>query len=165
MPSLQRVAGIAFLQVDGKMLSLQGAFLVGQSRIERDMIFGQEGLAHGYLETFRAPFVEGELTLPLPGIDLEILERQTDVTINVQFGGGLHYVLRNAICKGGLDAQARDGKVLVRWEGMQCIELRPGQPDWPEDVVKDDGLEPEPPEEPELFVLGESLLGGPDVLG
>lgn len=145
MPFAQRIAGAAFVQVDGKMVTLHGGLIVGQSKTERAMVFGQEGLGHGYVERYRAPFVDIELSLPLPGMELEVLERQTDVTVIAQFGNGLQYVLSRAVCTFHLDAQARDGKVRVRWEGMKCIEIRPSQPPWPEEVVKDNGEE-----EPEL---------------
>lgn len=169
MPFLQRATGTAFVQVHGKMMALQGGLMVGQSKTERAMVFGQEGLAHGYTETYRAPFVDVELSLPLPGIELEELERQTDVTVIAQFGGDLQYILRNAICTCRLNAQARDNRVNVRWEGAQCIELKPGQPPWPDEVVKDNGetdagdpfpwpepSEPEPEPEPETELSEES---------
>jgi len=40
----QRVAGIAFLTVDGTQMQLRGNFTVSPSPVERTMIAGQDGV-------------------------------------------------------------------------------------------------------------------------
>jgi len=42
----QRIAGIAFLKIDGNMLALRGNFTVSPSAVERNMLAGQDGV-HG----------------------------------------------------------------------------------------------------------------------
>ena len=59
----------------------------------------------------------------IPGYSLEDLERQTDVTVVAQCANKMQYTLSQAICKGDIEANTRDGQMRVRWEGMFCEEL------------------------------------------
>ncbi|MBO4220817.1 phage tail tube protein [Bradyrhizobium neotropicale] len=65
----QRIAGIAFLTVDGTQLAVRGNFTVSPSPVERTMIAGQDG-AHGYQELPRVPYIKADLST-LPGFYLE----------------------------------------------------------------------------------------------
>jgi hypothetical protein len=62
----QRIAGIAFLTVDGDQMALRGNFTVSPSPVERTMIAGQDGV-HGYQELPRVPYIEGDLST-VPGL-------------------------------------------------------------------------------------------------
>jgi Phage tail tube protein len=117
----QRIAGIAFLQVDGFQLALRGNFTVSPSAVERTMLAGQDGV-HGYQELPRVPYIEGDLST-MPTISLEDLESETDVTVVAQLANGIQYTLVGATCKAGLEANTRDGQVRVRWEGLWCEEI------------------------------------------
>ena len=117
----QRIAGVAFLQVDGNQLALRGNFTVSPSAVERTMIAGQDGV-HGYQELPRVPYIEGDLST-MPEISLEDLESETDVTVVAQLANRIQYTLVGATCKGGLEANTRDGQVRVRWEGLWCEEI------------------------------------------
>lgn len=117
----QRVAGIAFLSVDGNQMQLRGNFTVSPSAVERTMIAGQDGV-HGYQELPRVPYIEGDLTT-MPGLSLEALEQETDSTVVAQLANNMQYTLIGATCKAGLEANTRDGQVRVRWEGLSCQEV------------------------------------------
>jgi hypothetical protein len=117
----QRIAGIAFLTVDGTQLALRGNFTVSPSAVERTMLAGQDGV-HGYQELPRVPYIEAELST-VPGLLLEDLEAETDVTVIAQLANGLQYTLTGGTCKGGLENVTRDGQVRVRWEGLACQEI------------------------------------------
>jgi hypothetical protein len=117
----QRIAGIAFLTVDGDQLALRGNFTVSPSPVERTMIAGQDGV-HGYQELPRVPYIEGDLST-VPGLSLETLLTETDVTVVAQLANNMQYVLTSATCKGGFENNTRDGQVGVRWEGLTCEEL------------------------------------------
>ena len=117
----QRIAGTAFLTVDGTQLSLRGNFTVSSSPIERTMIAGQDGV-HGYQELPRVPYIEGDLST-VPGLLFETLEAQTDVTVIAQLANGMQYSLTGGTCKAGLENNTRDGQVRVRWEGLACQEI------------------------------------------
>lgn len=117
----QRMAGIAFLTVDGNQLALRGNFTVSPSAVERTMIAGQDGV-HGYQELPRVPYIEGDLST-VPGLSLEDLELETDVTVVAQLANNIQYTLTGATCKAGFEANTRDGQVRVRWEGLTCEEI------------------------------------------
>src|SRR3954469_25707757 len=117
----QRIAGIAFLTVDGNQLALRGNFTVSPSPVERTMIAGQDGI-HGYQELPRVPFIEGDIST-LPTVSLEDLEAQTHVTVVAQLANNKQYTLAGATCKANLENNARDGQVRVRWEGLWCEEI------------------------------------------
>lgn len=117
----QRFAGIAFLTVDGVQLALRGNFTVSPSPVERTMIAGQDGV-HGYQELPRVPFIEGDLSA-IPGLLLDDLIAQTDVTVIAQLANGMQYTLTGGTCKGGFEENTRDGQLRVRWEGLACQEI------------------------------------------
>ena len=117
----QRFAGIAFLTVDGNQLALRGNFTVSPSAVERTMIAGQDGV-HGYQELPRVPYIEGDLSA-VPGLLLDDLEGQTDVTVVAQLANGMQYTLTGGTCKAGFEENTRDGQLRVRWEGLACQEI------------------------------------------
>ena len=57
----QRIAGTAFLKVDGNMLPLRGNFTVSPSAVERTFLAGQD-YVHGYQELPRVPWIEGDVS-------------------------------------------------------------------------------------------------------
>jgi hypothetical protein len=117
----QRIAGIAFLSVDGTQLALRGNFTVSPSAVERTMLAGQDGV-HGYQELPRVPWIEGDLST-VPGLLLEDLESETNVTVVAQLANGMQYTLTGATCKAGFENNTRDGQVRCRWEGLACQEI------------------------------------------
>jgi hypothetical protein len=117
----QRFAGIAFLKVDGNQMALRGNFTVSPSPVERTMIAGQDRV-HGYQELPRVPYIEGDIST-VPELSLEALENQFDSVVVAQLANGKQYTLSGASCKGGFEANTRDGQVRVRWEGIRCDEM------------------------------------------
>lgn len=116
-----RFAGIAFLMIDGNQVALRGNLTVSPTSVERNMIAGQDSV-HGYQELPRVPFIEGDLSA-VPGLSLEDLETQVDVTVVAQLANKKQYTLQNATCKGAIEENARDGQLRVRWEGLNCEEI------------------------------------------
>src|ERR1700747_437917 len=94
-----RIAGVAFLTVDGTQMALRGNFTVSPSMVERTMLAGQDGV-HGYQELPRVPYIEGDLST-LPGFFLEDLLAETDSTVVAQLANHMQYTLGGATCKGG----------------------------------------------------------------
>jgi hypothetical protein len=117
----QRFAGIAFLMVDGNQIALRGNLTVSPSPVERTMIAGQDGV-HGFQELPRVPYIECDFSA-LPGVSLEAIIAQTDVTVVAQCPNQVEYTLQNATCKGGFDLNVRDGQFRCRWEGLVCHEI------------------------------------------
>jgi hypothetical protein len=115
-----RIAGVAFLQVGDEQMSLRGNFTVSPSAVERTMLAGQDGV-HGFQELPRVPYIEADIST-MPGMYLENILAQTDVTVIAQLANKMQYQLIGATCKGGLENNTRDGMVRVRWEGLSCEE-------------------------------------------
>ena len=115
-----RIAGIAFLTVDGTQLALRGNFTVSPSPVERTMLAGQDGV-HGYQELPRVPYIEGDIST-MPGFYLEDLLQETNSTVVAQLANSMQYTLTGGTCKGGFENNTRDGQVRVRWEGVTCQE-------------------------------------------
>jgi tail tube protein len=120
----QRIAGKAFLTVDGDQKMLRGNFTVSPSSVERTMIAGQDTV-HGYQELPRVPYIEGDLST-VRDLSLEDLEAEVDVSVVAELANGRVYTLNNATCKAGFENNTRDGQVRVRWEGLSCQEISGG---------------------------------------
>jgi hypothetical protein len=118
-----RVAGVAFLKVDGDMFPLRGNFTVSPSFLVRAGIAGQDDV-HGYSELPRVPFIEGDITLH-PLLSTEAIEAIDNSTVTAELANGHVYILREAWCTAAFDLNTHDGQTRVRFEGMDCEELAP----------------------------------------
>jgi hypothetical protein len=117
----QRIAGVAFITVNGNQMPLRGNLTVSPSAVERTMLAGQDGV-HGYQEIPRVPYIEGDFST-MPDLAIEDLDGQVDVTVVASLANGRIYSLTEGVCKAGLEPNALDGQVRVRWEGTTCEEL------------------------------------------
>jgi hypothetical protein len=118
---MARIAGIAFLKVDGAQYPLKGNFVVSPSEVERNGIAGQDGV-HGYSEMPRVPFIEGDVSL-VPELSMEDVQNVINATVTAELANGKVYVLRRAFCKSALELQSAEGQVRVRFEGHSCDEV------------------------------------------
>jgi Phage tail tube protein len=119
----QRVAGTAFLKVDGNQYPLRGNLTVTPSVVERAGIAGQDYI-HGFSELPRVPSIEGDVTTA-PGLAIEDFDGMTNVTITAELANNSLYVLREGWCVSALAINARDGLVRIRFEGISCDEIQP----------------------------------------
>ena len=115
-----RVAGVAFLKVDGTQMAVRGNFTVSPSPLERTMLAGQDGI-HGFQELPRIPYVECDITTT-PDFPVLSLKEQINVTVVAQLANGRQYQLTEATCKDNIEINTRDGQYRVRWEGVNCFE-------------------------------------------
>jgi hypothetical protein len=79
-------------------------------------------IGHGYQELPRVPYIEGDISA-MPGLSLEDILLQTDVTVVAQLANQMQYSLTGATVKGGFEENTRDGQFRVRWEGLACEEI------------------------------------------
>ncbi len=117
----QRIAGTAFITVDGNQLALRGNLTVSPSAVERTMLAGQDGV-HGYQELPRVPYIEGDFST-MSDMLIEDIDAQVNVTVVASLANGLIYSLTEGVCKAGSEPNARDGQVRIRWEGTTCEEI------------------------------------------
>jgi hypothetical protein len=118
---MARVAGIAYVKVNGSQQPLRGSFTVSPSSTERTGIAGQD-YVHGYMEVPRVPYIAGDITLT-PGVLIDDLDAMVDETVTAELANGKVYVLSNAWTKSAHELNAHDGQVAVRWEGLACTEI------------------------------------------
>jgi hypothetical protein len=118
----RRVGGIAYLKVDGDQYPLRGNFTVSPLTSERNGVAGQD-YVHGYTETPRVPFIEGDVTL-VPELSVEDLGDVVDATVTAELANGSTYVLTEAWTRRAFELNAAEGMVRVRFEGVECYELR-----------------------------------------
>jgi hypothetical protein len=119
----QRIAGIAFLKVDGNLYPLRGNLTVSPSPVERAMIAGQD-YVHGYSELPRVPYIEGDFST-LQGLSIETIAGFVNVTVTAELANDTTFVLREGACRAALEINAREGQYRVRFEGVQCDEILP----------------------------------------
>jgi hypothetical protein len=117
----QRIAGTAFLKVDGGIYPLRGNFTVSPSSLERAGIAGQD-FVHGFSEMPRVPFIEGDVSL-VPTLSMNDVEAVINSTVTAELANGKTYVLREAWCRSALELNTREGQTRVRFEGISCDEI------------------------------------------
>ena len=121
MAGTKRVAGTAFITMDGAQLALRGNLMVSLSKVERTGIAGMDR-THGYTEKPRVQYIEGDFTL-VEGTSIEQLDNITDATIVAQLANGNSYSLFEAWTKAAHELNAEQGQVRIRWEGMDGSEF------------------------------------------
>ena len=116
-----RIAGVAYIRVDGAQYALRGNLTVSIDDQEREGVPGQDGV-HGFIERPRMPFIEADLS-DLGGLSLIALQRMVNVTVQAELANGKKYLLRNAWTSTPRELNTVDGQVTVRFEGMRGEEM------------------------------------------
>jgi hypothetical protein len=117
----RRIAGVAYIFVDGRQYPLRGSLTISIDTIERAGVAGQDGV-HGFVETPRVPWIEGDIS-DLGELSLTALQAMADVTVTAELANGKVYVLRNAWTATAREFDAAEGQASVRWEGMSAEEM------------------------------------------
>lgn len=113
----KRVAGIAYVKVDGEQLEVSGGIEVPLVDVNRETVMGLAGPA-GYKETALEPYVK--LTaIFMPDFPLEALRNGTDMTITAEMANGKVYTLSGAFIKGEPVAKTEDGTVELEFGGKR----------------------------------------------
>jgi len=117
----RRIAGVAYVFVDGRQYPLRGNLTVSIDTIEREGVAGMDGV-HGFIEKPRVPFIEGDFS-DIGQLSLIQLQNMVDVTVTAELANGKVYVLRNAWTSTAREFKAAEGQATVKWEGMAAEEL------------------------------------------
>jgi len=116
-----RIAGVAFVKYDGRQLPVRGSWNVGFNKLKREGLAGQDRV-HGYKEKPDVPFLEGDVSTTAD-VSLDVLLAITDATVTIELANGKSYVLRNAWTAQGYEIDSEEGKIKVRFEGMDIDEI------------------------------------------
>jgi hypothetical protein len=115
-----RIAGTAYLNVDGNNKLLRGDFEYSPSAFERESIAGMDKV-HGYIEKPNVPHISGTLT-DAGDLSLADLNAMTNVTVICELANGKTITGRNMWTTATQTGKAADGTVEVRWEGPTVTE-------------------------------------------
>lgn len=118
---MSRIAGVAYVKVDGTQYALRGNLTVSPSPTERAGIAGQDGV-HGFSENPRVPYIEGDFSL-MRDLSVEAVDAIEDATVQAELANGKTYVGRNCWCKSALELNTHEGMMRARFESYDIKEI------------------------------------------
>lgn len=118
-----RIAGTAFLKVDGEQFALRGDLTISIDAFEREGIAGMDRV-HGYTETQRVPFISGTFS-DIAGLSLTRLSQICNGSVTAETVNGKTYLLRNAWTSTARELNAVEGSVAVTFQGLSGEEIMP----------------------------------------
>lgn len=115
-----RLAGVAYISVDGTsyMLAADAAYQV--SKVTRETLVGQDKI-HGYSEK---P-VPGHISATLRdagGLSLAAFNAMTNVTVTLELANGKTVIGRNMWTVDAQEVKTAEATFEVKWEGMSVEE-------------------------------------------
>ncbi|WP_295541084.1 phage tail tube protein [uncultured Pseudacidovorax sp.] len=116
----RRLAGTAYLNVDGVSYMVAGDFAYSPSKVSRESLVGQDGV-HGYSEKPVSGHISGTLR-DSGSMKLSTLNAMTNVTVTLELANGKLVVGRNMWTTDTQEAKTGDGTLEVKWEGMAVTE-------------------------------------------
>lgn len=119
-PFSNRIAGTIYVRVDGEQMYCRGGWKVNFAKKVREGVAGQD-VVHGYLEKPAIPSIEGEVT-DRANLSLAKLADVENATVTIELANGKIYVLSEAWLVSELSVETEDGKLSVKFEGMDMTE-------------------------------------------
>ncbi|KWT89354.1 MULTISPECIES: phage tail tube protein [unclassified Variovorax] len=115
-----RLAGTAYLSVDGNSYMLAGDFEYSPSVVSRETLTGMDTV-HGFSEKPQAGHISGTLR-DSGGLSVASLNAMDNVTVVAELANGKTIVGRNMWTVETQTAKATDGTIEVKWEGLAVTE-------------------------------------------
>jgi hypothetical protein len=115
-----RRAGIAYLKIDGVQQELTGSWTYRPKFKKKTAVKGDD--VHGFKEEIMEPYLEGSFQNSQK-LDLNKLVNIEDATITLVEPVGKTFILRNAWYAGEGTGDTEEGKVAVRFEGLDGEEI------------------------------------------
>lgn len=115
-----RIAGVAFVQVDGTNYMLSGDLSYSVSTVSRESMIGQDRV-HGYSEKPNAPFISGSFR-DAGELRVADFNAMTNVTVTCNLANGKTIVGRNMWTVDAQEVKTQDGSFDVKWEGQDVVE-------------------------------------------
>lgn len=117
-----RIAGVLTLTVDGVTQSCAGDFTMNPGTPERTALIGSDGKVHGYSETAKAPFIEGDLRLTA-GFDIKEFYDKDGVDAQLTFATGDTWVYSDGWVAGSGDVGTAEGTLGLRFEAKAAEKV------------------------------------------
>ena len=114
---MKRIAGTAFVKVDGQQLELEGSMEAPLTDTTRETKMGSAGVA-GFKETERMKYIKGTFFVP-PGFPLEKLRAGIEMVVTADFANGFSDVLSGAVLVGEPALSADEGSTELEFNGSK----------------------------------------------
>ena len=115
-----RLAGIAYIAVDGQNYMLAGELTYSPPSVERETLIGQDRV-HGYAEKPRAPFISGSFR-DASTFSVVDFNNMTNVTLTLELANGKTVIGRNMWTVETQEVKTPEATFEVKWEGFSgCI--------------------------------------------
>jgi hypothetical protein len=111
-----RLAGVAYLAVDGQNYMLAGDLGYSTAIVSRESLGGQDAI-HGFSEKPRAPFISGTLR-DAGSLTLQSFNDMTNVTITLELANGKTVIGRNMWTVEAQEVKTTEGTFEIKWEGF-----------------------------------------------
>lgn len=115
-----RLAGVAYLTVDGTNYMLAGDFAYNPSKVSRETLVGQDRV-HGYSEKPMAGSMSGSLR-DAGGLTVANFNAMTNVTVTVELANGKTIIGRNMWTVESQEVKTAEATFEVKWEGFSVEE-------------------------------------------
>lgn len=116
----KRLAGVAYLSVDGQSYMLAGDLSYSVSSISRETLIGQDRV-HGYSEKPHAGSISGTLR-DAGGLTVADFNAMTNVTVTCELANGKTVIGRNMWTTDAQEVKTAEGTFEVKWESDSVEE-------------------------------------------
>ena len=111
-----RLAGIAYISVDGQNYMLAGELTYSPGDVERESLIGQDRV-HGYGEKPRAPYISGSFR-DAGTLTVADFNSMTNVTVTLELANSKTVIGRNMWTTNAQEVKTPDATFEVRFEGF-----------------------------------------------
>ena len=115
-----RLAGIAYVSVDGQAYMLSGDLSYGVASVSRETLVGQDTV-HGYSEKPHAGFISGTFR-DAGGLIVADFNAMTNVTVVCELANGKTIIGRNMWTVEAQEVKTMEGTFEVKWESPSVEE-------------------------------------------
>lgn len=116
-----RLAGTAFIAVDGQNYMLAGDLAYSPSGVTRETLSGQDRV-HGYGEKPKQGSISGTLR-DAGGLSVKAFNAMTNVTVTLELANGKTVLGRNMWTVDAIEVKTAEGTFEVKWEGFSVEEI------------------------------------------
>jgi hypothetical protein len=111
-----RLAGIAYISVDGQNYMLAGELTYSPADVERESLVGQDRV-HGFSEKPRAPYISGSFR-DSGSLTVKDFNSFTNVTVTLELANGKTVVGRNMWTVEAQEIKTPEATFEARFEGF-----------------------------------------------
>ncbi|MDB5822172.1 MAG: phage tail protein [Herminiimonas sp.] len=115
-----RLAGVAYVTVDGQSYMLVGDLTYSVSKISRETLVGQDRV-HGYSEKPHAGFISGTFR-DAGGLSVAAFNAMTNVSVVAELANGKTIIGRNMWTTDAQEIKTAEGSFDVKWESPSVEE-------------------------------------------